>query len=212
MEEALVDLFNVSMETSGIVQDWRDALITPTWKGGDRALAVNYRPIALTSHYSKLMEQVIRQDLIDFMDIHGLEDESQHGSRKGRSTVSQLLAQLEASFKLMEDGGNADILYLDFSKAFDRVPHHILLRKLWDLGVTGNLLKWLQSWLGGRRQAVKVNGALSDWTSVSSSVPQGSILGPIMFLIFICDWAWNFKNMKNTKKEEGLLSFSVELV
>ena len=124
------------------------------------------------------MEQIIRLDMVEFMDLHGLNDESQQGSRKGRSTVTQLISQHEAALKMMEDGGVADLIYLDFSKAFDRVPHKILLSKLWRMGITGNLLRWLQTWLEGRRQAVVVEGALSEWVEVTSGIHFGSLAVP----------------------------------
>ena len=136
-------------------------IINPTWKGDDKGLPVNYRPIALTSHYSKLMEQVVRCDMLEFMEENDLHDDTQHGSKAGRSTLSQLLAQHDQALKEMEDGGVADLVYLDFSKAFDRVNHHILLRKLAQMGIRGRLWVWIKMWLSGRRQAVKIGDSLS---------------------------------------------------
>ena len=121
----------------------RRALITPIWKGGDRRLPSEYRHVALTSHFSKLMERVLRKRMVKFLEASGHMDPNQHGSRSGRSTLSQLLIQYDLVLKMMEDGGNADVVYLDFSKAFDTVDFGLLRQKLAKIGFGGHLGRWI---------------------------------------------------------------------
>ena len=119
--DALTDIFRQSLETGEIPKVWKKAFIPPIWKGGDRSVPANYRPIALTSHCMKTMEHVLHPVLIPHLDRLGKLDEAQHGARAGRSTVSQLLDQHAALLHILEKGENAFIVYLDFSKAFDKV-------------------------------------------------------------------------------------------
>ena len=114
-------------------------------------------------------------------------DDSQHGSRAGRSTLSQLLEHQDEILKELEEGNNVDAVYLDFSKAFDKCDHGILLHKIKKLGIKGKLGKWLQNFLNGRKQAVIVDRIRSEWSKIVSGIPQGSVLGPILFLIYISD-------------------------
>ena len=129
----------------------------------------------------------MRNKIVDFFLQHDLLNNSQHGFTIGRSCLSQLLAHYDDILNLVESGYNVDTVYLDFAKAFDKVDHLILLKKLSLLGVRGKVLKWLESFLMSRTQRVMVNGILSDPAPVQSGVPQGSVLGPLLFLVLISD-------------------------
>ena len=163
------------------------AHIIPIHKGDHRGLAQNYRPIALTSHIIKLFEKVLRKKIVQYLEENNLLNDSQHGFRQGRSCLSQLLAQYDKIVSLMEKGLNVDTVYLDFSKAFDKVDHLIVIEKLSLLGIGGKILKWIKSFLLNRRQCVITNGFSSEPSHVRSGVPQGSVIGPLLFLILIGD-------------------------
>ena len=133
------------------------------------------------------MERVIRKGLVSYLERNKLMDETQHGSRAGRSTLSQLLEHQDAILKELEQGNNVDTVYLDFSKAFDKCDHGILLHKIKKLNIKGKLGRWLQNFLEDRKQAVIVDRVKSTWSEIISGIPQGSVLGPILFLIYISD-------------------------
>lgn len=167
--------------------------IAPIYKGGDQGEPSNYRPVALTSQVTKVFEKAIRKKIVHHLDEHDLFNESQHGFRSGRSCLSQLLTHYDTIFSLLEQGSNVDTVYLDFSKAFDKVDHSILLTKLQRLGIGQKLISWIKSFLTDRVQYVLVNGIKSEAADVTSGVPQGSVLGPLLFLIMIGDIDKNIK-------------------
>ena len=165
----------------------KQSMIAPHHKGNSKADAVNYRPIALTSHIIKIFEKVIRTHLVAHLEHNNLFNPNQHGFRAGRSCLSQLLDHFDNLLDILQTGANADVIYLDYSKAFDKVDFNIVLAKLLDLGICGNVYDWIEAFLTDRKQFVTVNGCVSDPKPVISGVPQGSVLGPLIFLILVGD-------------------------
>ena len=127
----------------------------------------------------------MRKALVKYLEDNHLLSKHQHGFRKSKSCVTQLLAHIDTILEMLSEGANADVIYLDFAKAFDKVSHKILLRKIENLGINGKVLTWLKSFLSNRYQSVTVEGELSFLHLVLSGVPQGTVLGPLLFIIFI---------------------------
>ena len=169
------------------VQSLKEPLVVPIHKGGSKRITANYHPISITSHIVNIFERIIRKCIIRYIEINDMFNSSQHGFRIGRSCLSQLLQQYDTILSSLESGDNVDVVYIDFAKAFDKVDFDILLEKNSKHGIGGKLGRWLHSFLTGRTQRVIVNGILSVPSPVMSGVPQGSVLGLLLFLILIGD-------------------------
>ena len=183
----LAKLFNLSLEEGIVPSEWKDANLTLLFKKGSRNKPENYRPVSLTSVVCKLLETSIRDHMVEFLVKHNLINTSQHGFLKESSCLTNVLCFFEEITKWVDDGSPVDVVYLDFPKAFDKVPHQRLLLKLKSHGIGNDVINWIEKWLTHRRQRVIVDGEISNWKSVLSWVPQGSVLGPILFLIYIND-------------------------
>ena len=178
-------VFELSFETGELPRTWKDAVVTLVYKKGDRSNPGNYRPISLLSATSKVLEKIVCEQLGEQVERHL--PEKQSGFRKADGTVPQLTRLLHTMYEALDNGKNVFAVFYDLSKAFDRVWHRGLLAKMEHLGVTGKALNWVAGYLQDRRQKVQLEEASSSWQSIPAGVPQGSILGPLFFLIYTHD-------------------------
>ena len=158
VKKPLLNIFRRSMEESLIPEEWKRANVTAIFKKGAKWDPSNYRPVSLTSQIGKIMERIIKEDIVQFLQSNNLIRNSQHGFRNKRSCLTNLLEFMEKVAKYLDSGEPVDVIYLDFQKAFDKVPHMRLIERLKEIGIRGTLLDWIREWLKGRKQRVVING------------------------------------------------------
>jgi hypothetical protein len=202
---ALTTIFTCSLETGQLPGDWLSANISAVFKKGDRNRAENYRPVSLTSVACKLLEHIICRHLRNHLELYNILTDRNHGFRSGHSCETQLLTTTNDFLESFDAGSQVDVAILDFAKAFDTVPHAKLLQKLDHYGVRGPIHVWLTHFLTKRTMRVVVEGEVSDVAVVESGVPQGTVLGPLLFLCHINDLPQSVKSTVRLFADDCLL-------
>lgn len=181
----ITKLYKKSLSEGCFPNVWKQALITPIFKSGDRHDVRQYRPISKLCIFGKILEKIVTNELNSLLCRHV--SPYQHGFLRGRSVDTNLVTYTDFLLNALDSGFQVDAVYTDFSKAFDKINHSTLLRKLLKLGIHGDLLRWLNSYINNRSQAVALKGYTSKFLNITSGIPQGSHLGPFLFTLYIND-------------------------
>ena len=194
--EPLKIIWTESMKTGIVPSYYKRAYVAPLHKKGSRAHAVNYRPVSLTSQVVKLYERFVRKAMVNYIEDNNILSSKQHGFRSGKSCLTQLLNHFDEILLGLLDNKDTDSIYLDYAKAFDKVDHRLLILKLQRYGYGEGLIKWIKSFLTDRFQTVVVDGQHSYSLRILSGVPQGTVLSPLLFILFIDDLQLCVENSK----------------
>ena len=185
----LTTLFNISLRKRQVPEEWKRAVVLPVFKGGnrDRQEVLNYRPISLTPCVTRVLEKILNTQLLKYLQDNSLICQQQAGFLPLQSTTTQLCSLIHQWQMALDRGDNVEAVFLDLSKAYDRVSVPGLISKMSQAGFSQSMLQWFSSFLERRQQQVLVNGSYSSWETVRSGIPQGTVLGPTLFLIFVND-------------------------
>jgi hypothetical protein len=210
--EPLSALINRSFELGKVPSSWKKANVSPVHKKNERSIVSNYRPISLLSTLSKVQERIVYKSMYRFLSQNGLLTAKNSGFKERDSAICQLINIVDKIYKAIEDDKDVCMVFLDVPKAFDRVWHKGLLHKLKNNGIDGKLLEWLESYLSDREIRVVINGQTAPWAKTNAGVPQGSILGPLLFLVFINDVVDNIESDINLFADDTSLMKTVEQI
>ena len=201
----LTHLFQQSLDTGTVPTSWKQANVTPIFKKGDKLDPRNYRPVSLTSLVCKTLEHILTSQIMKYLEANSILTDVQYGFRSKRSCEAQLFLTIDDFARALDSKLQVDVAILDFAKAFDKVAHARLAQKLNFYGIRGQLLQWLQSFLANRSQQVVVDGRQSSLCNVTSGVPQGSVLGPVLFLLYINDIVTNIHSQMRLFADDCLI-------
>ena len=193
--DPIVHIMNLSISTGVVPDNMKIAKVVPVYKKGDKSDVNNYRPISLLTSISKVLERIIYNRTFRFLQSHDVFADYQFGFRENHSTSHALLSFVEKATQALDKFCHMVGIFLDFSKAFDTINHEILLNKLYHYGIRGKALEWFRSYLSNRKQFVTFNNVNSQMLNIDCGVPQGSLLGPLLFIIYINDFHRSSKTL-----------------